>query len=69
MYMKRVIVLLIVLFSGALLIGKMLNGGSSVDDVGEEKRPKESEEIKGKLVVENSLTITWTKELRQLVKK
>lgn len=42
---KRVIVLLIVLFSGALLIGKMLNGESA----GEETRTNESKGIKGKL--------------------
>lgn len=47
--MKRVIGLLFVLFSGALLIGNMLNGGFSEEGVGEEKRLKESEEIKGKL--------------------
>lgn len=47
--MKRVIVLLFVLFSGALLIGIMLNGGFFEEGVGEEKRLKESEEIKGKL--------------------
>lgn len=47
--MKRVFGLLIVLFSGALLIGNMLNGGFSEEGVGEEKRLKESEDIKGKL--------------------
>lgn len=46
--MKRVIVLLIVLISGALLIGITLIGGSS-DEEKEETSPKEFEEIKGKL--------------------